>query len=200
MSLTPDARYPDGRGRLLLKSVLDRSLAAVLLLVAGAWMLLIALAIRLDGPGPVLVRERRVGRGGREFWLLRFRSSVLEAPRHVGSEARGPVPARVAVATRVGRVVRGCYLDELPKLLNVLRGDLSFVGPPPLSPRSAAADRLPALPVRPGLTGLYSRGPRPGTPAAPLDVDEYLRNYSIALDLSILRRALRPGRPGTDVR
>jgi len=192
---------PGGRAgdrRFLVKGVLDRSLAAALLLLVGAWLLLIAVAIRLEGPGPVFSRERRVGRYGREFWLLRLRTTVLDVPDHLGAEPDHPGPGveRVQVVTRVGRVVQNCWLDELPKLINVLRGEMSFVGPSPWVPGTGGH-----LPVKPGLTGLYGRGSRSGCPAGPpMDVDEYVRNYSVALDLTILGRALRAGLAGSDAR
>jgi lipopolysaccharide/colanic/teichoic acid biosynthesis glycosyltransferase len=188
------------RRRLVVKSALDRSVAAVLLLLAAVWLLVIAVAIRLDSPGPILARERRLGRDGREFWLLTFRSSVLGIPPGEPGQDRAAAGfARIRVATRVGRILRRCCLDELPKLVNVLAGDMSLVGPRPQEPEVAEdGGALPEpLPVRPGLTGLLGRSARSGSRRAePMDLDEYVQNYSIGLDLSILGRAVRAGMTG----
>ncbi len=126
---------------------------------------LIALCIRLDSPGPVLFKQKRVGRGGEEFWFYKFRSMVsdAEAKRHLlemHNERSGPVfkmrnDPRI---TRVGRVLRKFSLDELPQLLNVLKGEMSLVGPRPALPRETdkytprQRQRLIGLP---GVTGLW---------------------------------------------
>jgi lipopolysaccharide/colanic/teichoic acid biosynthesis glycosyltransferase len=127
--------------------------AAVLgLLVLGVPMLLVALWIRLDSPGPVFFRQERVGRHGKLFRIHKFRTMTLDA------EQRGPqltvgADARV---TRVGRVLRANRLDELPQFFDVLAGDMSLVGPRPDVPRYV--ERWPAdlrervLAVRPGIT------------------------------------------------
>ena len=128
--------------------------ALPLWLVLGAG---IALAIRLEDGGPVLYRQARLGRRGRVFSMLKFRSMVVDAERRTG-----PVWARCgdARSTAVGRVLRRFHLDELPQLLNVLRGEMSLVGPRPERPELAARieRRCPGfarrLSVRPGIAGL----------------------------------------------
>ena len=119
-------------------------------------MLIIALAVRIDSKGPVLFKQVRLGRGGKEFNILKFRSMCVGA-EHTGSGVySGKDDARV---TRVGRILRATSLDELPQLLNVLKGDMSFIGPrPPLTyhpwPIGEYTDEQKRMfDVRPGITG-----------------------------------------------
>lgn len=129
------------------------------LLLLSPLFLALALAIRLDSPGPVFYRARRIGRHGIPFSLYKFRTMVTDADR------RGPglTAAGDARITRVGRILRHAKLDELPQLLNVLIGDMSLVGPRPEDPRFVALYTLQqrqVLSVRPGITSpasLYYR-------------------------------------------
>ncbi len=156
------------------KILLDRLGALLVLVVALPGLLLISLAVVLDSPGPVFVSVPRVGWSGRTFSLVRFRVTVD------GSER----------PSRVGRVLRRWSLDEAPELLNVLRGDMSLVGPRPRSPERIGGGS--ALPVKPGLTGLWHLGrSRRLDPDRAAGVDEYVRNWSIGLDLEILWHSLR---------
>ena len=163
----------------------------------------IALAIRLESPGPVLYRQARLGRQGRVFTMLKFRTMVE------GAEARtGPVWAawRDARTTAVGRVLRRFHLDELPQVVHVLRGEMSLVGPRPERPELAARieRRLPAfrerLRVRPGIAGLaQAEGPYRTRPRDKLrDDNRYIETMSAGLDLKLLAlcvwRTLRPAR------
>ena len=155
------ARWRAVRARQGYKRAFD--LTAIALVFGPAlplWLVLgagIALAIRLEDGGPVLYRQARLGRGGRVFSMLKFRSMVVDAERRTG-----PVWARCADArsTAVGRVLRRFHLDELPQLVNVLRGEMSLVGPRPERPELATRieRRCPGfarrLSVRPGLAGL----------------------------------------------
>ena len=160
--------------------------------------LLLALAVRLDSPGPILFVQNRVGRDGREFPFFKFRSMVADAEaRRVGLEARnersGPVfkmrgDPRV---TRVGRVLRKYSLDELPQLLNVLRGDMSLVGPRPALPAEVAQytpRQRQRLHVTPGLTGLWQVSGRAGlTFERSIELDLfYIQRQSLWLNLRIL--------------
>ena len=133
------------------KRAMDVGLCLLALPLALPLMALIALAVKADSPGPVLFRQQRVGRGGVPFRILKFRSMRL----HDGS---GPqvTAAGDARVTRVGRWLRRTKLDELPQLINVLKGDMSLVGPRPevaryLAPYPAEARRI-FLSVRPGIT------------------------------------------------
>jgi lipopolysaccharide/colanic/teichoic acid biosynthesis glycosyltransferase len=134
------------------KRIFDLLFSAAALVLLAPVFLLIALAIRWDSAGPVLFRQERVGRGGRVFRIRKFRTMVVDAP------ARGPAITigQDSRITRVGAWLRRTKLDELPQLLDVLRGDMSLVGPRPEVPQYVAlypADlRERVLSVRPGIT------------------------------------------------
>lgn len=145
--------------------VLDLFLCGLLLLLIWPVFGVIALLIRLDTPGPVLFKQMRVGQDGEEFWFFKFRSMVTdaEAKRHLlemHNERSGPVfkmknDPRV---TRVGRVLRKFSLDELPQLLNVIKGEMSLVGPRPALPAETAKytpRQQQRLLCVPGVTGLW---------------------------------------------
>ncbi len=138
------------------KRLLDIVLALVALLLAWPFMLLIALAVKLDSRGPVIFKQKRLGMGGKEFWFYKFRSMTVNA-EHTGSGVySGKGDARV---TRVGRFIRALSLDELPQLLNILKGDMSCIGPrPPLTYHpwpieDYTAEQLRMFEVRPGVSG-----------------------------------------------
>ena len=137
-----------------IKRALDILLSGVALLVLAIPMLFIALAIKIDDPGPAIFRQKRIGRGGKVFNMLKFRSMRIGAEKDgVYSDKGDP---RV---TRVGRILRATSLDELCQLLNVLRGDMSFIGPrPPLTYHpwpieEYTEEQLRMFEVRPGITG-----------------------------------------------
>ena len=143
------------RVQLVLKRAMDIVLSGGALLVLWPVLLIIALAIRLDDPGPVFYRQVRVGRGGRPFRIFKFRTMVVDAEKKglaitVGRDSR---------ITRVGAFLRKTKLDELAQLINVLRGEMSFVGPRPEVPRYVElytpAQRQVLL-VRPGITDYAS--------------------------------------------
>jgi lipopolysaccharide/colanic/teichoic acid biosynthesis glycosyltransferase len=126
------------------------SLTALVLLVPV--LLAIALLVKLGSPGPVLYRQQRVSRGGRLFELLKFRTMVVGADRMAANVSATGDPR----VTRAGAFLRKTYLDELPQLLNVLRGDMSLVGPRPETPEFVALyspEERRVLTVRPGLAG-----------------------------------------------
>ena len=139
-----------------LKRVLDCAIAAPMLLVGAIPMGLIALAVKLDSPGPVLFRQERIGKNGKVFEILKFRSMCLNA-EHTGSGVYSEKgDARV---TKVGRILRATSLDELPQLINILRGDMALIGPrPPLTYHpwpleEYTAEQRRMFEVRPGITG-----------------------------------------------
>jgi exopolysaccharide biosynthesis polyprenyl glycosylphosphotransferase len=175
--------------------------SAMILIASPAWVV-IALAVKLDSPGPVFYRDRRVGLGEREFGMFKFRSmyvdaSLRQASLEASNEASGPLfkikdDPRV---TRVGRFMRDYSIDELPQVLNVLRGEMSLVGPRPLPLRDYVQledwHRKRYL-VLPGMTGLWQVSGR-----IDLSFDDlvrldfyYLENWSIWLDISILAKTL----------
>lgn len=179
--------------------VLGASLGLIILLPL---MVLIAVAIRLDSPGPPIFRQMRVGRNGKLFPVYKFRSMVQDADKlkeqlkHL-NEADGPLfkirdDPRL---TRVGRILRRTSLDELPQLWNVLRGDMSLVGPRPALPEEVAhyADwHKRRLVTAPGITGLWQVSGRSNIPfdeMVLLDI-YYIENWSPLLDASILLRTV----------
>ncbi|HEX6499406.1 MAG TPA: sugar transferase [Micromonosporaceae bacterium] len=185
-------------GRALAKLVLDKVLAALALVLLMPVLVAIAIAVRRDSPGPVIFRQTRIGLHGRPFTVFKFRSMVVGAERLLAdlatvNETDGPLfkmrdDPRV---TRVGRVLRRWSLDELPQLVNVLRGEMSLVGPRPPLPHEVArydGDVRRRLLVRPGLTGLWQvsgRSDLAWRDGVRLDL-YYVENWSIATDLVIL--------------
>lgn len=134
-----------------MKRLFDVVVAAFLLALALPGMLLVAAAIRIDDGGPVFFFQRRVGRGGREFFIWKFRSMRQDAER-VGPALTSAGDSRI---TRFGELLRASKLDELPQLVNVLRGEMSLVGPRPEVPKYVAfydESQRRALDVRPGIT------------------------------------------------
>jgi lipopolysaccharide/colanic/teichoic acid biosynthesis glycosyltransferase len=171
----------------------DIVVGGVALVVTAPLMGLIALAIRLEGGGPAIYRQQRVGRGGAGFELYKFRTMIS------GSD---PVGIGTAVATedprvtRVGRLLRRLSLDELPNLMNVLRGDMALVGPRPTIPAQVelyTPHQRRRLEVRPGLTGwaqVSGRSAIDWSERIELDV-WYVENRSPLLDARILARTAR---------
>jgi lipopolysaccharide/colanic/teichoic acid biosynthesis glycosyltransferase len=140
-----------------MSAVFDRTVAAVAVIGLSPVLLVIAVAVRVSSPGPVLFRQVRVGRHGRRFEVYKFRTMVDGADRLAANVSPDGDPR----VTRVGRVLRSWYLDELPQLLNVLKGDMSLVGPRPETPEYVAlytpAERR-VLEVKPGLAGPSTLG------------------------------------------
>jgi lipopolysaccharide/colanic/teichoic acid biosynthesis glycosyltransferase len=171
-----------------MKRAIDVAVSALALLLLSPVLLAVALAVALESGFPVLFKQQRVGRGDREFGLYKFRSMVKNAaaigPYHTASD-----DPRI---TRSGRFIRRTSLDELPQLLNVLKGEMSLVGPRPDVPAQRALytpqDWQERCSVRPGITGLAQAKLRSeATPQQRLDLDlRYVREQSLALDLRIL--------------
>ena len=194
----------------LLKNIFDRVVGFVLLLMASPVLLAVALAVRLTSRGPVLFRQTRVGRAGDEFSMLKFRSMCADAEdrkaelhqRSEGNEVLFKLRDDPRVTT-VGRYLRRFSLDELPQLVNVLRGEMSLVGPRPPLPAEVATyaiDDARRMLVKPGLTGLWQvsgRSDLTWEESVRLDL-RYVDNWSIALDLLILWKTARAvlGRDG----
>jgi lipopolysaccharide/colanic/teichoic acid biosynthesis glycosyltransferase len=154
---------------------------------------LVALAVKLESRGPVLFAQERVGRDGRPFRILKFRTMVCGAS---GPNVSATADARI---TRVGSVLRRCFVDEMPQLLNVLRGDMSLVGPRPETPGYVIlldADECRVLSVRPGMTGpstLAFSAAEPAILAAHDDPDRFYREHllheRVRADLAYLDRS-----------
>ena len=180
----------------VVKRTFDVVLSALLLAVLSPLLVLIALAVRLSSPGPALFRQQRVGRDGRIFEMLKFRTMQRDAEQHTGPVfASAGDPRR----TRVGTLLRASSLDELPQLYNVLRGDMSLVGPRPERPvfvqefRSSIPRYFERHKVRSGITGWAQvnglRGDTPLEERTRYDIF-YVENWSLGFDLKILAMTL----------
>jgi len=190
-------------GRRAVKGVVDRLGATLLLVLFAPLLLLVALLVAADSRGGVFYRQRRVGKDGREFTILKFRTMIPGADRARAAlaglnEGAGPLfkMRRDPRVTRVGAVLRRYSLDELPQLFNVLTGSMSLVGPRPPLPEECAAygpDIRRRLKVKPGLTGLWQisgRSDLSWEEAVRLDL-RYVEDWSLALDTVILWKTLR---------
>ncbi len=173
------------------KRLTDIVLSCLLLLVFTPVLVLIALIVCLDSPGPVLFVQRRVGLNGRVFNILKFRSMLVGVPQYDFS----PTSSFDRRITRVGRLLRRTSLDELPQLINVLRGDMSMVGPRPEMPfivEKYDAFQRQRLQVVPGITGLWQlSADRASQIHENLHYDlTYIRNRTFCLDIAILLHTL----------
>ncbi len=186
----------------MVKRGFDILLGFISLVVVLPFWVLIAIAIRLDSPGPVFIKQRRIGENWRPFEMYKFRSMVVDAEKYWKSMAQ-QIDGKVVYKTpndpritRVGRFLRRTSLDELPQLINVLRGEMSLVGPRPELP--ALVDlyepwQQKRFAVPQGITGWWQingRSDRPMNLHTEFDL-YYVQNYSILLDLQILLRTIR---------
>ena len=191
------------------KSALDLVGSALALLVLWPLLLAVAVLIKLDSTGPVFYRAERIGRNGEPFTMLKFRSMVVQAEQRrsalaVANDGSGPLfkLRRDPRVTKVGRWIRRTSVDELPQLLNVIRRQMSLVGPrPPLRSEVATyTDEVHRrMLVKPGMTGLWQvsgRSDLPWDEAVRLDL-HYVENWSLIQDLMILWRTFRPVFKGT---
>jgi exopolysaccharide biosynthesis polyprenyl glycosylphosphotransferase len=184
------------------KRALDISVATAGLVASAPVLAVTALAIKLDSKGPVLFRQQRVGRNGVPFDVLKFRSMVVDAEALLidlrdRNEASGPLfkmknDPRV---TRVGRIIRKLSIDELPQLWNVLRGEMSMVGPRPALAREVALwgdDLHGRLRVKPGITGMWQVNGRSSSSFADYERLDlyYVDNWSLATDLAIIFKTI----------
>jgi exopolysaccharide biosynthesis polyprenyl glycosylphosphotransferase len=188
--------------RLVLKRVIDIIVSATLLLLFAPILLIIAIAIRLDSAGPVFYKSERIGKKGRVFRCLKFRTMVqnaeeLRAKMSHMNERDGVLfkIARDPRITRVGRLLRKYSLDELPQFFNVLRGDMSVVGPrPPLADevKEYKLNHLRRLSVTPGITGLWQvQGRQDPSFDSYVSLDlSYIEKWSIWLDIKIIVRTV----------
>lgn len=174
----------------MIRRAIDIAVSATVLIVTSPLLLAAMLAIRLETPGDPIYRQRRVGLRGREFDVLKLRTMVQGA-EHVGAGLA--VNENDARITRVGTLLRRTSLDELPNLLNVLRGEMSLIGPRPTLPHQVASYtecQRGRLAIRPGITGwaqVNGRAALPWSDRIELDL-YYIEHRSLRLDLEILRR------------
>jgi exopolysaccharide biosynthesis polyprenyl glycosylphosphotransferase len=187
---------------LLVKRGLDIMLAVVALTIAAIPMLIVAVAVKLTSPGPVLFCQKRVGKGGKVFTLYKFRSMCVDAEaklaalRHL-NEASGPIfkMKNDPRLTPIGKLLRRASLDELPQVFNIIKGEMSWVGPRPPTPNEVEKYEdwhLKRLDVTPGLTGLWQVSGR-----SELSFDEmvkldlyYAENWSLGVDAVIILRTV----------
>jgi len=199
--------HPDLSGaRQVIKSVLDKLIALSVLVLFSPFLLAVAVAIRMEDGGPSLFRQVRMGKGGRPFRLYKFRTMVPDAEQQKASLASLNEVDGVLFKirndpriTRIGARLRRWSIDEVPQLLNVLKGEMSLVGPRPwaLMPYEEAAKTTDhvqrRLAVRPGLTGLWQvsgRADLSWKESVRLDM-RYVENWSFALDLQIMWKTLK---------
>jgi lipopolysaccharide/colanic/teichoic acid biosynthesis glycosyltransferase len=187
----PDSHWPRGPYVDVIKPLCDFLGALALLILLGPVMIATAIAVKVDSPGPVLFVQDRVGRGGRLFRIYKFRS--------MRTDQIGPVLTQVGDTriTRIGHLIRRTSIDEFPQLFNILKGEMSFIGPRPEVPSIVASDYTDemrgALAVRPGLSGwaqVHGRDDLPIPNKLAYDL-EYVRRVSPLLDLRIC--LLTPG-------
>lgn len=195
-TLDDDPRQP-------IKRAFDFAVAFILLIVASPVMVLIALGIKLTSPGPIFFVQKRYGRHRKQFPMFKFRTMVVDAEKRMAelealNEAQGPVfkMKKDPRISGIGAILRKTSLDELPQLFNILRGEMSLVGPRPLPLRDVSrfeeAWLLRRFSVRPGLTCLWQVGGRSNTTFdewIKLDL-QYIDNWSLSMDLSILGQTI----------
>jgi lipopolysaccharide/colanic/teichoic acid biosynthesis glycosyltransferase len=193
-----------GRFQRLATRGLDILLASIGILLASPFMLLAALWVAVDSPGPVLFRQERVGRGGRSFTMLKFRSMRTDADENVHKEYVQKIYTEGATTvaaklhnddrvTKSGTLLRKTSLDELPQLFNILGGSMSLVGPRPVLPYEVEVmgpENLDRFAVKPGLTGpwqVYGRGRTTFLEMMEFDV-RYARQGTIFTDIALIAR------------
>jgi len=200
LGLNGEAQFHTGNR--IVKRTMDIALAAVALPFAIAITLITALAIRLDSPGPIFFSQERVGLNGRRFKVYKFRSMVVDAEkmhddliRRTGQDPRHPKLANDPRITRVGRWIRRFSIDEVPQIWNILRGEMSWVGPRPAVPQEVELYEpwhRQRLRVLPGLTGLWQVSGRSEVPFEEMCLLDiyYIENWSLGLDLQIILRTI----------
>ena len=190
---------PHRRWSEIVKRTVDLVVASVVLVGSAPVLALVCVLVKLQDGGPVLFRQERVGRGGRTFTLLKVRTMVVDAEERLedlraDNERQGGVLFKMQAdprVTRLGRLLRRSSIDELPQLINVLRGDMSIVGPRPALPEETArfSERLRRrASVRPGITGLWQVEARDSPNFRTYERLDlfYVENWTVALDLAII--------------
>ncbi|EKD24169.1 MAG: sugar transferase [uncultured bacterium] len=189
---------PMGPLYLFMRNILERIEAVLFLLILSPIMVLAAFAVKVTSRGPIIYKQERVGKNEEPFYIYKFRSMRADAEKH-GAQWATPGDARV---TKVGKFLRATHIDEFPQLWNVLRGEISFVGPRPERPEFVAdlKKKIPYYEVRhlvkPGITGWAQIGYRYGSTVEDayrkLEFDiYYLKNMSFALDVLILLKTVK---------
>lgn len=175
--------------RTTIKRIFDAFFGVLLLICLSPLMLVLAIWIKLDSKGPVLFKQERVGRNGKRFTIYKFRSMSDDAPHQM---ATSEFDTALSYITRSGQLMRKTSFDELPQLVNVVKGEMSFIGPRPLIPKEEKVLRLRhangAESLAPGITGLAQvRGRDEVTDTQKANYDgEYAGNVTLRGDFSIL--------------
>lgn len=178
-----------------IKRFIDVASAFLSLIVVAPVLVVLALLIKFDSHGPILFRQKRLGRGGRAFTMYKFRSMHVSAPTTTRSDGSNATAENDPRLTRIGRWLRETSLDELPQLINVIEGDMSLIGPRPDECRHLKLYEpfmFEKLSVRPGMSGLAAvrgRNARPWKQRVKLDIF-YVRKISFCLDLYIALRTM----------
>ncbi len=186
----------------LVKRAFDIGLSSVGLLFSGPLWLAFAFLIKIEDGGPVFYKQKRIGKGGKIFEALKFRSMIPDAEKHIGAVQASRRDPRV---TKIGRILRKTAMDELPQLVNILKGDMSFVGPRALRPaeilqRGSNIEMIKIedisgyeerLRVRPGLTGLAQVfAPRDAHHQSKFRYDLlYLKRMNLWLDVMLITQS-----------
>jgi exopolysaccharide biosynthesis polyprenyl glycosylphosphotransferase len=182
----------------LTKRIFDLAVASISLLLAAPLMLLVAILIKLDSPGPVFFKQERVGENGRLFYMRKFRSMVQDAEKRASEVARRDEQGNLIHkwyddprVTRVGQFIRRTSMDELPQLFNVLKGEMSLIGPRPEMPwvlDEYEPWQYQRFAVPQGITGWWQVNGRSDKPMHMHTEEDlyYIKNYSLGLDMLIL--------------
>ncbi len=190
MTPAPSDTTPPLGGRV--KRIMDLAIAVPMTILLAPVMIVIAIMVRRDSPGPAIFRQTRAGLNGKDFQVLKFRTMVDGAERMGSGLAVDAGDDRI---TPLGATLRRLSLDELPQLINVIRGDMSIVGPRPTVPSQLAhytPEQRGRLTARPGLTGLAQvrgRAALPWSERIAIDL-EYIRDWSVIGDLMIMLRTV----------
>lgn len=200
LGINGEARFRPGS--FVAKRILDIALTLLALPLALVIVAIAAIAIKLDTPGPIFFAQERIGYNGRRFTVYKFRSMIVDAEkyhqdliRQTGEDPRHPKVANDPRITRVGRWIRRFSLDELPQIYNILRGEMSWVGPRPAVPQEVELYEpwhLQRLRTLPGLTGLWQVSGRNEVPFEEMCLMDiyYIENWSLGLDLQIILRTV----------
>jgi lipopolysaccharide/colanic/teichoic acid biosynthesis glycosyltransferase len=182
------------QNQLFIKHILDRILALALLLAAIPVWVIIIVAIKREDGGPVFFCQERIGEHCKIFTIYKFRTMIVDADRFLDSNGRVLKKDRV---TKVGKVLRFLSLDETPQLLNIIKGEMSIIGPRPMLPalfeRLSHDQQKKRMTMRPGVTGLaqiHGRNTLKWSQRIEYDI-QYAENYSLKLDLIILLKTVK---------
>ena len=177
-----------------IKGFCDRVLSCVLLVVLSPLFLVLAILVKAGDRGPVFFKQDRPGLGGKRFDIWKFRTMIPDADRHL--DKNGRVSGDVDRITKVGRFLRSLSLDELPQLINIFRGEMSFIGPRPALIEHLeryTEEQRQRLDMKPGITGLAQvNGRNTLTWSKRIEFDlQYIQDYSLLLDVKILLKTMK---------